>query len=142
MRRPNQRSKTKWQAGSERYDAGNANAETRKSYFCLKRAVLPANKFCGHLAEEHVEYEIHHVADAYRKQQVIGEECFGDHIDSKRFGFVEQRYSCGDKPDDEKCEEVIAYQKNETEATDEFSMRPKILVVESECEGDCAVNGH
>lgn len=111
--RGNQCRESKWQAGSERYDAGNANAETRKSYFCLKRAVLPANKFCGHLAEEHVEYEIHHVADAYRKQQVIGEECFGDHIDSKRFGFVEQRYSCGDKPDDEKCEEVIAYQKKQ-----------------------------
>jgi hypothetical protein len=60
-----------------------------------------------------VEYEIHHVAYSYREQQVIGEECFGDGINSKRLGFIQQRYPCGDKADNEKREEVIAHYKNQ-----------------------------
>jgi hypothetical protein len=112
-RRGNQRSKSKWQTGSERDNARNANAETSKPYFCLKRAVLPADKYWRRPTEEHVEYEIHHVAYSYREQQVIGEECFGDRIDSKRLGFIQQRYSCREKAYDEKGEEVIAYQKKQ-----------------------------
>jgi hypothetical protein len=60
-----------------------------------------------------MEHEIHHVAYSYREQQVIGEECFGDRIDSKRLGFIQQRYSCREKAYDEKREEVIAYQKKQ-----------------------------
>jgi hypothetical protein len=64
-----------------------------------------------------VEYEIHHVAYSYREQQVIGEECFGDRIDSKRLGFIQQRYSCREKAYDEKREEVIAYQQKQKRMT-------------------------
>ena len=111
--RRNQSSKTKWQAGFERNDARNANAETGKSYLCLKRAVLPANKYWRRPTEEHVEYEIHDVAYSYREQQVIREECFGDRIDSKRLGFIQQRYSCREKAYDEKREEVIGDQEKQ-----------------------------
>ncbi len=112
-RRRNQRSKSKWQAGSERDNARNANTETGKPYFCLKRAVLPADKYWRRPTEEHVEYEIHHIVYSYREQQVIGEECFGDRIDSKRLGFIQQRYSRREKAYDEKREEVIAYQQDQ-----------------------------
>ena len=111
--RRNKSSKTKWQARPERNNARNANAETSKPYFCLKRAVLPPDKYWRRPTKEHVEYEIHHVAYSYREQQVIGEECFGDRIDSKRLGFIQQRYSCREKAYDEKREEVIAYQKKQ-----------------------------
>ena len=112
-RRRNQRSKSKWQAGFERDNARNANTETGKPYFSLKRAVLPADKYWRRPTEEHVEYEIHHIAYSYREQQVIGEERFGDRIDSKRLGFIQQRYSRREKAYDEKREEVIAYQQDQ-----------------------------
>jgi hypothetical protein len=50
---------------------------------------------------------------SYREQKVIGEERFGDRIDSKRLGFVQQRYSCREKAYDEKREKVIGYQKKQ-----------------------------
>src|ERR1043166_7746610 len=88
--RCNQSSKTKWQTGLERNNARDANPETGKPYFCLKRAVLPADKYWRRPTEEHVEYEIHDVAYSYREQQVIREECLSDRIDSNQIG----RASC------------------------------------------------
>src|SRR4029453_219219 len=76
--RCNQSSKTKWQTGFERNNARNANAETPKPFFCLKGAVLPADKYWRRPTEEHVKYEIHDVAYSYREQQEIREKGLGD----------------------------------------------------------------
>ena len=104
-----------------------SEVETSKPYFCSIRAVLPAEKYWRRPTEEHVECETHHVAYSYREQQVIGEECFGDRIDSKRVGFIQQRYSCREKAYDEKREEVIAYQKSKSAGTFGSSMRMMLI---------------
>ena len=85
------------------------DAKACKSHLCLKRAVFPPDELCGDVAKEDVEHEINEIVYANREKEVIRKECFGDRINSKRLGFIQQRYSCGEKAYDEKREEVIAY---------------------------------
>jgi hypothetical protein len=105
----NERRESKRQARSERNDSCNPDAKACKSHLCLKRAVFPPDELCRDVAKEDMEHEINEIVYADREQQVIREGCFGDRIDSKRLGFIHQRYSCGEKAYDEKREEVIAY---------------------------------
>jgi len=116
MKKPrwNQCREAKRQACFKSKDSCNSDAETCESHLCLKRTVFPADKLCGYVAKEDMEYEIDKVVYANGEQKMVREERFGHFANSQRLWFLKERYSCGNQPDDEKRHEVIADEKDQS----------------------------
>src|SRR5206468_7305237 len=86
--RRNQRSESEWQARLECNYASNADTETRKPDFCLKRAVCPADKLRRHITEENMENEVDQIAYADGEKHVVRKKCFGNGACSQRPGLA------------------------------------------------------
>jgi hypothetical protein len=68
-----------------------------ESYLGLKRGVWPTNEFCRKISEENMSHEVKQIVDAYRKQQVVREQCFGDQVNSG-FGLFISDMRAASKP--------------------------------------------
>ena len=59
-----------------------------------------------------MRHEVHKIVDAYRKQQVVREQCFGNYVNCQRFWFADQRYQPGKYTNDQEAHEVVGDKEN------------------------------